>query len=53
MSYRRIILGVAAVFVCAGAGVCFSEPVIAVEPGELNFSAVEGGENPAAQILYK
>jgi predicted outer membrane repeat protein len=52
MSYRRIILGVAAVFVCAGAGVCFGGPVIVVEPGELNFTAVEVGTNPYAKILY-
>ena len=50
MSKRKILLGVAAVFVFAG--VCFSEPVIEVWPGELNFIAVEGGSNPAAQALY-
>ena len=49
MSYERILLGVLAVVFCAGAGICFGEPVIVVEPSELNFSALERGSNPAAQ----
>ena len=53
MSYKRIILGVAAVvLVCACAGVCLGGPVIEVWPSELDFVAVEGGSNPDAQILY-
>jgi hypothetical protein len=51
MSYERIMLGVLVVVFCAGAGVCFGEPMIVVEPSELNFVAVEGGSNPSAQIL--
>jgi hypothetical protein len=49
---KRILLGVAAVALCAGAGICFGAPVIIVEPNELNFTAAEGGDNPDAQILY-
>ena len=41
MSKEKILLGVTAVVVCAGAGVCFAEPVIEVQPGELNFIAAE------------
>ena len=41
MSFEKILLGVLAVVVCAGAGVCFSEPVMVVEPGELNLIAAE------------
>jgi hypothetical protein len=43
---------VLAVVFCASAGVCFGAPVIVVEPNELSFVAVEGGSNPASQILY-
>jgi hypothetical protein len=47
MSRLAIVIGLA-VF----CGVCFGEPTLVVEPGELVFSTVEGGANPASQILY-
>jgi hypothetical protein len=50
MSYERIILGVAVVFVCACAGICFGEPVIVVEPNELEFTAYD--TDPNVQFLY-
>jgi predicted outer membrane repeat protein len=41
MSYERIIVGVAAVFVCAGAGVCFGATITVGTHGPVDYSTIQ------------